>query len=115
MVQKKEDPYDRKWLIALVVAIIGASGGAGGGTWLYLSNAGVEQLQAITRPDPFTGAQGTEIKRELDRLTTEVGALEKRVAQLPPRELEQGIALLAREVELLRDEINRHSLTRHND
>ena len=94
----KEKILNGTWLIPLVVSVLGSIGGAGGGSYLYFSRLAPDQLASLTRPDPFTG---TEAKKLQHRITE----VEKKVALLPPRELTTEMALLRREVELLREEI----------
>lgn len=94
---KKSDNADdvRRWS-PIVVALIGALLGGGSGTYLYLDRAGSAHLQEIARPDPFTGTQGRSLE---ERLNT----VERRVDQLPPRELELAVRLLRHDL----DEIER--------
>jgi len=72
--------------IPVVVAIIGAFGGGVGANYLLVSNVAPD-LQTLARPDPFTGAQGQAIEKRLSDL-------ERRVDQLPPRELELAVQIL---------------------
>jgi hypothetical protein len=67
-------------LITLVISVIGAIGGAGGGSYIYFSRLAPSQLEAIARQDKFTGTEGAAIIRRL-------AALERKVELLPPREL----------------------------
>ena len=109
MTDKKENNgrHD-KWLVSLLVAVLGAGGGASGGTYLYLRTSGTETLQSIARPDPFTGSDARELKAEIKTLQGKVVDLEKSVGNLPPREMVTSLALLQREIELLREELERH-------
>jgi len=89
-----------KFLLTAVVATVGAVGGASSGTYIYLNQMPPEVLQQVARPDPFTGTQGDDFQRQISKIQREVD-------RLPPRELTERIALLEREVELLREEIDR--------
>jgi hypothetical protein len=55
-------------LITLVISVIGAIGGAGGGSYIYFSRLAPSQLEAIARQDKFTGTEGAAIIRRLAAL-----------------------------------------------
>jgi len=78
--------------ILAVAVVLGSSIGGVGGQYLWLSNA---DIQSLARPDPFTGQEGLRLRSDLNSLQRQVDTRSAR------------IAVLEREVELLRDEINR--------
>ena len=90
-----------KFLFTALVSIIGAVGGAGSGSYLYFSNVAPTQLQSMVRPDPFTGSQARDLQAQ-------ISALRRAIDQLPPRELTERLALLEREVQLLRETMAAH-------
>lgn len=90
-------PANGKWLIALVAAVLGSAGGAGGGTYLYFNSLAPQQVEAIARPDPAYGSEVREIEEEL----------ESHLRNHPDRNLDLRISLLERDMERLRMEMER--------
>ena len=81
----------------LLVAVLGAFLGSSGTIAVYL---GTPAGQTVARPDPFTGSQGAAIETRLD-------TLERRVDQLPPRELELAVEILRHDLETIERRIER--------
>ena len=96
--------------MALNIAIYLISGfvGGGSGVYFYFDRVGPSQLQTIARPDPFTGSQGLDLQRRLREHEDRISILQRQVDQLPPREVTEQLALLQREVELLRKDLEAH-------
>lgn len=69
---KGEVKNGNKW-IPLAVAVIGACGGAFGGSYLYVeSGVGSSTLQQVARPDPFTGHEARELERRISQVERHV-------------------------------------------
>lgn len=100
-VKTPNNPINGRYLLAIVAGAIGAVGSAGGTTYVFLSGLAPSQMETMARPDPFRGSEGDALKRQLNNL-------QRQVDQLPPRALTEEIALLRREIEFIRDEIERH-------
>lgn len=90
-------------LIHLAIILFSSVGGAGGGTFIYLNAVAPAQIQAVARPDPFTGTDGQAIRQQLAELRQTINNQQRQIDRLPPRDLTERIRLLEREVELLRD------------
>ncbi|MGI9293429.1 MAG: hypothetical protein ACR2PS_05550 [Pseudomonadales bacterium] len=89
-----------KW-IASIAVVLGAIGGSTGGSYVYIRAIAPQQLETLARPDPFTGSEALELRRELREL-------QLLVAKLPPEELTSKLAALERDVELLRKQLDEH-------
>lgn len=55
-------------LTYLLIAVIGGGGGGAGGTWAYFSSLAPSQIEAMARPDPFTGIQAQGLINRIERL-----------------------------------------------
>ena len=97
MTPKAQNKNDGSKYTPILVAIIGAFLGSSGTIAIYL---GTPAAQELARPDPFTGTQGRSLE---ERLST----LERRVDQLPPRELELGVSLLRHDLDEIQRRIER--------
>jgi len=84
----KNNGNGRKYTPVLV-AIVGAFVGSLGTVSVYL---GTPVGQEAVRPDPFTGTEARSLESRID-------TLERRVDQLPPRELELAVELLRHDLE----------------
>jgi len=82
----------RNGIILAVSVVLGGVGGSAGGQYLWLSRA---DIKVLARPDPFTGTEGIRLRADLNGLQRQIDAKST------------NIAVLEREVELLRAEMNR--------
>ena len=92
-------------LIYLLIAVIGGGGGGGIGSYLWVRNLAPDELQEIARPYPFTSIQASALEARIVALERSDRVQERAIALLPPREMVTQIALLTRELELMRIEI----------
>lgn len=56
----------RGWTILLSTVLAGTIG-SGGGVFIYMQNLGADQLQQMARPDPATGSELRQIRKNLQR------------------------------------------------
>ena len=98
-----------RWFTSLAFALLGSGIGAGSSSYIYFSSPlAADNIQAVVRPDPFTGSQAKALTGKIDAMTRQLALLERRVDKLPPREVTEEIALLRQEISFLREDLKDH-------
>ena len=102
MPKNNDNPKYARW-IPVLVAVVGAVIGGGGGTYLLLdSGMATASLERVARPDPYTGSQATVLTYKIssvsDNLNTHIISDERRFSTLEA----QYQAIIANQNRILR-------------